>query len=212
MTLTDQLLSRDAIAPPLEWQPDPRIAAAQAEADTPEARQARDQAWTSIYLEHSPDLNNYAASICRDPYAAEDVVQLAFERAFKKIGDFTETKPTSLKSWFVRIIHNLAVDYIRSSGRHITSVAPEILEGSTKPRVNSPPQEQADPFARLAIKETLEELKEELPPKQHTALLASAFGFSTEENAVLHNTTPAGIYTKIYRGKMVARKVIKRAA
>jgi RNA polymerase sigma-70 factor (ECF subfamily) len=206
MTLPDQAPAMKTVelGEPL---PDPRIVAIQSECETPEAQVLREQAWASIYDEHAMPLTRYARRIFEgDHYAAEDLVQEAFESAFRKINAFENRGPDPLGHWLTRITRNAAIDRLRR--KKAVAVSSEIMEEVGQP-LHSP---YAEPFDRVAFQETLEELNESLPATNRSALLASAAGLTIEENASRHGVTVPTITGRVFRGRRAARKIIERAA
>lgn len=63
------------------------------------------------------DLYPFALSITRDPDRAADLIQDAWLRASRSIGQWRGDAP--LASWLRRIIHNLAIDTARRSAREV---------------------------------------------------------------------------------------------
>ena len=70
-----------------------------------------------LVRELAPSLYRFALSLVRDPHAAEDLVQETFVRAFEQRSRFRGE--SSEATWLRRILHNLAVDRARRSGREI---------------------------------------------------------------------------------------------
>lgn len=65
---------------------------------------------------YAPALLRYAERLVRDPHTAQDVVQHAFIR-FAGLEDERKPHESSTKSWLYRVVHNRAVDHIRSDQR-----------------------------------------------------------------------------------------------
>lgn len=63
------------------------------------------------------DLYPFALSITRDQELAADLIQDAWLRASRSVGQWRGDAP--LASWLRRIIHNLAIDSARRSGREV---------------------------------------------------------------------------------------------
>jgi RNA polymerase sigma-70 factor (ECF subfamily) len=63
------------------------------------------------------ELYPFAFSITRDPELAADLIQDAWLRASRSVGQWRGDAP--LASWLRRIIHNLAIDSARRSGREV---------------------------------------------------------------------------------------------
>ena len=72
-------------------------------------------AFRLLVLEHSRAMFNLAWRLSSDEAAAEDIVQEAFIKAWRKIGKFR--MESSFKSWLHRITVNTAMDYLRKRSR-----------------------------------------------------------------------------------------------
>lgn len=72
-------------------------------------------AFRELVLEHSNAMFRLAWRLTSDESAAEDVVQEAFIKAWRKIGNFR--MESSFKSWLHRITVNTAMDYLRKHSR-----------------------------------------------------------------------------------------------
>ena len=68
-------------------------------------------AFRTLVLEHSHAMFRLAWRLTCDEGAAEDVVQDAFIKAYRKIGDFNQQ--SSFGTWLHRITVNTAMDYLR---------------------------------------------------------------------------------------------------
>lgn len=69
-----------------------------------------------LVAEYESPLLRYAACMVRDTDAAQDLVQDAFIKLYRKWKD--ELKPSSrMSSWLYRVVHNRAIDYLRKESR-----------------------------------------------------------------------------------------------
>ena len=72
-----------------------------------------------------PRLRRFARTLARDPHDADDLVQVAVERALAKS---EQLRPdSSLSSWMFGILRNAWIDEIRTRGRRNRIFAPEAL-------------------------------------------------------------------------------------
>jgi RNA polymerase sigma-70 factor (ECF subfamily) len=62
-----------------------------------------------------PRLRRFARNLTRDPYDADDVVQMALERALAKLDQWR--RDARLDSWMFKIVRNVWIDELRSRGR-----------------------------------------------------------------------------------------------
>src|SRR5258708_5422843 len=80
------------------------------------------QGFEDLYRNTFPRVYAYVASLLRDRAAAEDVTALAFERAYRKRGRFSERRG-SPEAWVFGIARNAALDELRKLKRRATLVS-----------------------------------------------------------------------------------------
>src|SRR5688572_7483337 len=74
-------------------------------------------------VELLPRLRRFARGLARDAADADDLVQVAVERALKSRGQWQPG--TRLDAWMYRIVKNAWIDETRSRGRRAQTFAPE---------------------------------------------------------------------------------------
>jgi len=79
-------------------------------------REERLAAFEAAAARYEGPLLRYAARLCRDPDAAQDIVQESFIKLFKNWNEEFSASP-ALSSWLYRVTHNCAVDYMRKQAR-----------------------------------------------------------------------------------------------
>jgi RNA polymerase sigma-70 factor (ECF subfamily) len=62
-----------------------------------------------------PRLRRFARNLTRDPHDADDIVQIALERALTRLHQWQ--RDARLDSWMFKIIRNAWIDEVRSRGR-----------------------------------------------------------------------------------------------
>jgi RNA polymerase sigma-70 factor (ECF subfamily) len=62
-----------------------------------------------------PRLRRFARNLTRNPHDADDVVQIALERALAKLDQWR--RDARLDSWMFKIVRNVWIDELRSRGR-----------------------------------------------------------------------------------------------
>lgn len=87
--------------------------------DRKQIKEQRLAAYEGAVKEYQAPLLRYASRIVCDTNAAQDIVQNAFIKLFKKWEEELEPSP-KLSSWLYRVTHNCAVDYLRKETRHKT--------------------------------------------------------------------------------------------
>ena len=70
-----------------------------------------------------PRLRRFARTLTRNPHDADDLVQLALERALTRLAQWRPD--TKLESWMFGIIKNAWIDELRARGRRAKVFAPE---------------------------------------------------------------------------------------
>jgi RNA polymerase sigma-70 factor, ECF subfamily len=63
-----------------------------------------------------PRLRRFARNLTRNPHDADDVVQIAVERALRRLDQWRSG--ARLDSWMFKIVRNAWIDELRSRGRH----------------------------------------------------------------------------------------------
>ncbi|MGI8558293.1 MAG: RNA polymerase sigma factor [Solirubrobacteraceae bacterium] len=81
-----------------------------------------------LYRSSIADVHAYVAALLRDRVAAEDVVALAFERAFRHRCLFNAQRGTA-RAWVFAIARNAALDELRGR-RRVAPLDFEVAEGS----------------------------------------------------------------------------------
>src|SRR5579862_4788564 len=70
-----------------------------------------------------PRLRRFARNLARNPHDADDVVQIALERALLKLDQWR--RDARLDSWLFKIVRNAWIDEVRSRGRRDKIFLPE---------------------------------------------------------------------------------------
>jgi RNA polymerase sigma factor (sigma-70 family) len=154
-----------------------------------------ERAFEAIVLRYRRPLLTYCARLGLPDGRAEDVVQQAFMKAWVALRAGTEVR--ELRPWLYRIVHNAAVNTLRSAPeRKLTFVDLDALEGAVTESV----LEQ-----RLAAREALTDVAS-LPPMQREAILMSAVdGRSHDEVAGALGITSGAVRGLLYRARATLR-------
>jgi RNA polymerase sigma-70 factor, ECF subfamily len=156
-------------------------------AGTPEGSWER---FETLYRESRRDLYAYVCSLLGDPGAAEDVIALAFERAYRRRRSFDRRRGEE-RAWLFGIARNAALDELRRRKR-VATLATE------------PPDEQlAGPedgaevaLRRTAVRTALGELS---PRERELVALKFGAGLSGGEIAKVLGMSETGVSTFLYR-------------
>lgn len=79
------------------------------------ARRGDAKAFGQVVRLHERDLRGLVWSVVRDHHQADDVLQTAFEKAFRRVKTFRGGG--SMKPWLQSICYRAAIDHIRYEGR-----------------------------------------------------------------------------------------------
>jgi RNA polymerase sigma-70 factor (ECF subfamily) len=137
-----------------------------------------------------PRLRRFARTLARNPHDADDVVQLALERALTRIEQWRPD--TKLESWMFGIIRNAWIDEVRARKRRDTIFAPEELgehvgEATTDAQIDA-----------MAMQAALEKLPEE---QRSAVALVLIEGLSYKEAADVMDVPIGTLTSRLARGR-----------
>ena len=150
-------------------------------------------AFRELVLEHSHAMFRLAWRLTSDETAAEDIVQEAFIKAWRKIGDFR--MESSFRSWLHRITVNTAMDYLRKHVRRkqFETEEPE-WEGAAHAGVSP------DTGTQIDISTQTQAAMMDLSEAERTALLLKHYeGHSIKEVARIMEITTGACKQNIFR-------------
>lgn len=135
-----------------------------------------------------------ALTVLGDTGAAEDIAQLAFERAWRYAPAF-DPRRGSVRGWLTTITHNLAVDAIRASRSALvdtTDLTEVLTEISDTPEALAIASDRASGLRRAL---------RGLPPEQARAVaMAGIYGMTAREIAVAEGVPLGTAKTRIRYG------------
>ena len=150
-------------------------------------------AFRELVLEHSHAMFRLAWRLTSDETAAEDIVQEAFIKAWRKIGDFR--MESSFKSWLHRITVNTAMDYLRKHVRR-KQFEIETPEFETAEQAGTTP----DTGYQIDISTQTQAAMMDLSESERTALLLKHYeGHSINEVARIMEITTGACKQNIFR-------------
>jgi RNA polymerase sigma-70 factor, ECF subfamily len=137
-----------------------------------------------------PRLRRFARTLARNPHDADDLVQLALERALTRLEQWRAG--TKLESWMFGIVKNAWIDELRARGRRARIFAPE---------------EEAEHIGAATTDAQIELLAmqaamEKLPDEQRLAVaLVLVEGFSYQEAAEVMEVPVGTVTSRLARGR-----------
>ena len=138
------------------------------------------------------DLRGVAWAVTRDQHAIDDVMQDAYERAFRSLGSFDGR--SSLKTWLHTIVHRTAIDRSRYEGRRRHDDVDD--PATTLPDSSTTTDQSA--LARLDV----DDMMRSLAPDQRVALMLTVgIGFSYDEAAKITGDSRGTIASRVNRAR-----------
>jgi RNA polymerase sigma-70 factor, ECF subfamily len=151
----------------------------------------------ALYRSSRDDLFAYVATLLRDPAAAEDITELAFERAYRRRRTFDRRRGEE-RAWLFGIARNAALDELRRRRRMAAlAVDPEDVAGHA-------PEDGAEvALRRTAVRSALSEL-----PARDREIVALKFhaGLSNGELAEVLGVSESNAGTLLHRAIEKLRK------
>lgn len=157
------------------------------------ARSGDGRAFGELIRRFDSDLRGVAWSVVRTADGTDDVMQTAYEKAFRSIESFDGR--SALKTWLHSIVHRTALDYLRYEGRrrHQTlAVVDQIGLGL-----------QTDGASDRALgRLELSALLDHLEPESRAALMLTVgLGYSYEEAAEILGEARGTVASRVSRAR-----------
>lgn len=144
-----------------------------------------------------PRLRRFARTLARNTHDADDIVQVAVERALARLDQLRPDAP--LSSWLFGIVRNAWIDEVRSRGRQGRIFAPEELGAQVG-------DESANAVAdTLAVQDALARL----PDEQRIAVgLVLVEGLSYKEAARIMEIPIGTLTSRLARGREALQEML----
>ncbi len=160
-------------------------------------------AFRQLVLEHSHAMFRLAWRLTGDEAAAEDIVQEAFIKAWRKLDEFR--MESSFKSWLHRITVNTAMDYLRKRSRR-NQFEQEEPEWDVSIQASKVSSAEAQLDLRLQTQAAMMDLSE----VERSALMLKHFeGYSIEEISQMLEITTGACKQTIFRAVKKMRTALK---
>jgi RNA polymerase sigma-70 factor (ECF subfamily) len=161
------------------------------------------QAFERELLALLPRLRRFARSLARDAADADDLTQLALERALKARDQWQPG--TRLDSWMMRIVRNCWIDEVRSRKRRGQTFVPE-EEGAA---VGTDAHHDVD---RRATMHDVEKAMNALSPEQREVIaLVLVEGLAYREAADLLDIPIGTLTSRLTRGRQALAQMLEAA-
>ena len=144
-----------------------------------------------------PRLRRFARTLARDPHDADDLVQIAVERALVRSGQLRED--ARLSSWMFGILRNAWIDETRTRGRRNQLFAPEELGENVGDASSGSPAEA------LSVQDAMARL----PDEQRMAIgLVLVEGLSYKEAAEIMGVPVGTLTSRLARGREALQRML----
>ena len=161
------------------------------------------QAFEHELLTLLPRLRRFARSLARDAADADDLTQVALERALKARGQWQPG--TRLDSWMMKIMRNCWIDETRSRVRRARTFAPE-EEGAA---VGSDAHHDIE---RSAAMQDVDKAMDSLSPEQREVVaLVLVEGLAYREAAALLDIPIGTLTSRLTRGRQALIQMLEAA-
>ena len=137
------------------------------------------------------DLRGVAWSVVRSPTATDDVMQNAYERAFRALDRFDGR--SSMKTWLHSIVHRTAIDHTRYENRRRHEDVDDLRPLATQ-------DDRLNTEARVVSATELAEVLDSCSPEQRSMLMLTAgLGYSFDETAEILGESRGTVASRVSR-------------
>lgn len=174
------------------------------------ARVGEEDAIAELVHAHSPRLRWMVWRVVRNWADAEDVVQVAWWKAYQHLPDYQDSAPIS--TWLTRIALNEGVDLLRRRRIEPLDLAANTssLEGVQWPMSHHTPSPEQI-LASKEMRQTVRDCVERMPSVDRALLHFRILDeLSHAEIAKRLNLSVAAVKTRIHRARVVLRRMLKR--
>jgi RNA polymerase sigma-70 factor (ECF subfamily) len=151
------------------------------------------QAFMVLVRRHHDQLRGLAYAMTGSATAMDDVLQDAYLKAFRAIGDFRGT--ARFTTWIYRIVHNAAIDHMRAQARSAASEEP-LLAASMSGHSD-------DVVRRIAIDQALAALPE---AQRAAVLLVDGEGFDYRSAGEVLGVPEGTVASRVHAARAALRR------
>ena len=161
------------------------------------------QAFERELLMLLPRLRRFARALARDAADADDLLQVALERALKARAQWAPG--TRLDSWMMRIVRNCWIDEVRSRTRRARTFVPE-EEGAA---IGSEAHREVELRAEMhAVEKAMNRLSDE---QREVIALVLVEGLAYKEAAELLEIPMGTLTSRLTRGRQALAQMLEAA-
>ncbi len=170
------------------------------------AKKGDRQAFGALVERYQRRVVGVVLAVVRDSEDAVELAQETFIRAYQNLASFEER--SSFSTWLYRIAVNLAIDWRRREGRHVTLRGEE-----AESELERIPSTAGDSFKETARAQTAGKIRgalDRLTPEQRTViLLREVEGLSYDEIAEALRCPRGTVMSRLYYARRRLRELLK---
>ena len=179
-----------------------------------QCRNGDTEAFSQLALLYERKMLNFAFRILRDSHAAEDAVQEALLKAYRKMDTFS--KEASFSTWLFTILNHVCLDILRKKKRHGEDKQMSLYQESkdedayeVQIEETSPGPEEAyqKKKAMEAVSAAIETLSDE---HRIMIVLRDVQGRDYDEIAHITGLPPGTVKSRINRARLALRKILEK--
>ncbi len=168
-------------------------------------------AFEEIFDRHKRLVAIIANRYFRRPEEIEEIVQIAFAKAFTELDSFRGKYDRSLSSWLVRITTNASFDLLRSQKRKPERLACELSDSETDALLRLTADDSNSAEKELLDRDLADKLLAMMPVEDRLLLqMLYSDEMTTADIAEFFGLTRANVKIRAWRARLAARKVLKR--
>lgn len=158
----------------------------------------------ALYQEHASLMYKVAKRILKDEYLAQDAVQEAFIHILNNVEKITKTDCNKMRSLFVIIVRNVAIDIYRhrkkQSGVPIEAIEEDLFDPG--------PSVEEILIKNEILTGVAEKMKKLYPSHADILFLKYSFQYTDEEISRILNLTPENTRTRLHRARKSLNKLL----
>ena len=167
-----------------------------------QCRAQNPKAQTALYNQYCDGMFVVASRYLKDTAEAEDAMQVAFIKAFKKIEQFKGD--VSFGAWLKRIVINTCLDALKKKKIHFEEINEQTLSLEQQ-------NDESWSVDNNITKQLIEQAIEKLPPNYKSVVqLFLLEGYDHQEIAQVLDITQSASRTKLHRGKIQLQQHLKQ--